>query len=527
MLIPKITYVGRVLSTAVTPNVYQISFKNDTTTDSTDTITAETWSTLIISGTPVLLQSESTGKEFTIGFEVGSIYTVAVRLTITDSDNRQIRTTALVVSNGVDINVLTLGLNPNVMAEGIVNYELEESFVVVAGANILTSYTNHYLDLTANGAYDYSQTTNTDITHTFTSSDRVTTRYTVDNTAVGIAVNTLYVETTYTPVVTVGREVIVTSATDCTYLDTYTFASNVVEKLIGRAGVDNSEMNYLELVANQNCCNTSSTIRLHPTYTFTLTPDAATYLATTTTTVVGGITYNVYTVTLDIGGIAASILSTVTNTNGNNSDTAITSISSFATASVADVEFLVSATLTDPVIVETNQMVITTSGGFSYTVDYTMTPDFATGTVTISITNTTYPSYPSGISVIENANSTTIRIESTAVFGSGTTIVNNNVMPDGIYNITYNDSGLSSTNLTGCAFVNCNTYCRVIKALANQCDPVIKIYYDALVNYSQCTTLTCESVCQLYSLLDSKLDECDCSIYQTNTIVATKNCGCS
>ena len=197
----------------------------------------------------------------------------------------------------------------------------------------------------------------------------------------GFILNDLYTEATFEAVIETPIDVIITSNADCTLLTVSSESTDLVEKLIGRAGVDNSEMKYLGLQLEQNCCNNSLDLKLAPQYDFSLAIVPGSELATTTVVSVGGNDYLIYLFSLQLNGlnIAPDCITSVQYTAGNNSDPTLTTLVGITNPIVlGGIETLVPAVLPSgfPVIVETNKIIITTIDGFVYTLDYTITPSY-------------------------------------------------------------------------------------------------------------------------------------------------------
>ena len=531
MLIPKITFTGYINSGVVAPVINNFSFKNDSSLSEGITIVSSVWSVTNLTGVPVILFGGSTTEmEFTVGIQ-DIIQTARIELSTTDSLGRTARTSMLVVNNGAgNINLINLELDTFVLPNGIVVLNPVEKQVTALGVALYGAspfFSTYDIDFTNNAVFDDSNPTGAAFETQYATTGTISALLSMTDLINGFILNDLYTEATFEAVIETPVDVIVTSNVDCTLLTVSSESTDLVEKLIGRAGVDNSEMKYLGLQLEQNCCNNSLDLKLAPQYDFSLAIVPGSELATTTVVSVGGNDYLIYLFSLQLNGlnIAPDCITSVQYTAGNNSDPTLTTLVGITNPIVlGGIETLVPAVLPSglPVIVETNKIIITTIDGFVYTLDYTITPSYGgIVTYTISTVTTTYPPLPTGITIVENVNNTVIEITPSAITSTTT------VFWDGIYQITLNDSGTSNSSITGCTFVDCETYCLIIKALANGCTPLVQILYDALTQFNQCTDIPCANICDLFAYLETLLNECDCTIYQ-NTIISKRNgCGCN
>jgi hypothetical protein len=144
--------------------------------------------------------------------------------------------------------------------------------------------------------------------------------------------------------------------------------------------------------------------------------------------------------------------------------------------------------------------------------------------LTLEITDIEYPVNPCYVTITEEDTMTKLVIDSQLYFGCIDLEVDAlEAITDGIYTVTLSDSGISNEFVTGCQFVNCETRCLIVEALAKECNPVIAILYDALVDADYCQNVTCENYCDIYEMLQSLLVECDCANYSNNK-TAKKPC---
>jgi len=521
MLIPKISHLGYSNSVLVTPNVNTFSFKDIGLYSEGTIIIDYLWTATNLVGAPDIVLGYNQSEEFTLSIE-DIAHRTRVTMTITDSNNNVVQTSCLVINDGLgNISIIMIGIEPVILPSGLIAYELTENEELVLGATIYGTspfFTTYQLDYTNNGVYDVSQGDLDTIYNTFTGTSTIISKLSITDIVNVIPINQLFTQVAFEPVKENLIELSVTGNEDCTLLTVYSETVNYVEKLIARGDVDNSEMEFLGLTIDQNCCNNQLEFQLAPRYQFTLTEVPASAVATPTSITLSGFDYDVYHSDILIGGIDMDIVESITYTKGYNSNT--TTFTS-STLTLENVEYLIEDPIGggSPVIVENKTITITTNAGFVYIINYTITPAFTIPTsIDIEITSVTYPDFPDGISIVENSDNTSITI-SPEIYDLDT-------FYDGVYTITMSDSDISNSFVTGCTFVDCETYCLIIKALANNCNPFIKILYDALKNFNNCFNIPCKNICELYAYLESLLDECDCTIYHNNVKSKNKRCGC-
>lgn len=532
MLIPNIKFIGYLNSVVVVPSINNYSFKENSFLSTGKTIVTRTWSYTILSGSVIaVLGGSLTDEEFTIGLDATLAVTARIELSVTDSDGRIAKTSMLVIDDGGgNINIIDLKLDSFVLPTGIVVFTPVETQTTAAGVALYGSspfFSTYDIDYTNNAVFDDSNPTGANFENQYATTGNINALLSMTDLINGFILNDLYTEVSFEAVIENPLDIIITTNSTCTLLEVSSQSTNLVELLVGRAGLDNSDMEYLSLKLDQNCCNAILDIKLAPQYNFSFS------IVPLTTTIsipppitIGGFDYLIYEFSLELGGLNLdpSLITSVEYTAGGNSSPVLSTLTTITNPIVLpQIQTMVPAILPDPVspeIVENNKVIITTSNGYIYTIDYTITPSYlAIATFTIVVTTTIYPIFPTGITVVENVNNTVIQIDP-SVFSS-------TVFVDGIYQVTLNNSGISNTAITGCTFVDCETYCLIIKALANGCNPIIQILYDALVQFNLCTNIPCTNVCDLFVYLESLLNECDCSIFQNNIISKNNRCGCN
>jgi hypothetical protein len=523
MLIPKITFTGEFLNNTVVPNFRSYSFKEDALLSEGVTIASWAWSYDVIIGAPVIIESGVTNEShFTIGIEEGLGQLIRVFLTVTDNLGRTASSNLFIYDDGAgNLSITSMLVDTYVLPNGLTVFVPGELQIPITGIVFLPGgFDTYEMDYTNDGIYDDSITEG-NFEHQYTTTDTVTARLSM--TAPGFFAGALYIDSTFDPVIEEPRDIIIEKNDDCTLLTVSSESTDYIEKLIGRAGIDNSSMKYLGLTLEQNCCNNLQELRLAPTYNFSISEVPFTKQATIEVVNINGFDYRVYTVSVQVDGLDSACIESVAYTAGYNSDPTLTPLMGIGSPLMVNVQFLVEEPLVlglTPVIVENNQIVITTTEGFEYTINYTLTPDYVPLVpITLAVTSVDYPAYPDGISIVENVNNTVIQISPD--------LYEWDAFVDGVYQATLNDSGISNTQITGCTFVDCETYCLIIKALANGCNPLIQVLYDALVNFENCRNIPCTNLCDLYAYLETLLDECDCAIYQNNIISKKNGCGCN
>lgn len=531
MLIPNIKFIGYLNSVVVVPSINNYSFKENSFLSTGKTIVTRTWSYTILSGSAVaVLGGSLTDEEFTIGLDATLAVTARIELSVTDSDGRIARTSMLVIDDGGgNINIVDLKLDSFVLPSGIVVFTPVETQTTAAGVALYGSnpfFSTYDIDYTNNAVFDASNTTGANFENQYATTGNINALLSMTDLVNGFILNNLYTEASFEAVIENPLDIIMTTNSTCTLLEVSSQSTNLVELLMGRAGLDNSGMEYLSLKLDQNCCNNALDIKLAPQYTFSfsIVPSSERILIDPPITI-GGFDYLTYEFDLELGGLNLdpSLITSVEYTAGGNSSPVLSTLTTITNPIVLlQIQTMVPAILPSgfPVIIENNKVIITTSNGYIYTIEYTITPSYlAIPTFIMNVTTTTNPVFPTGVTVVENVNNTVIQIDP-SVFSS-------TVFIDGIYQVTLNNSGISNTAITGCTFVDCETYCLIIKALANGCNPIIQILYDALIQFNSCTNIPCTNVCDLFAYLESLLNECDCSIFQNNIISKNSGCGCN
>lgn len=522
MLIPKITYSAFIPHVSVIPNVNEFSFVGSCDT----TIDTISWSHSFHIGNPTVIYSNPDKANFSI-FVEDAHSVVRVILEIVDTDGRKAKSTVLIVNDGINLYILGIQLMPYILPNGITVYSLDEHIEVLVGASVYTPpllFTSYQIDYSNNGTYDVISP-NADNQYTkFTTLETVTSRLSVENTSHTIPLDLLYTEASFEAVLEEPDDLIVTTNDSCDLVTVKSQTVDYVEKLMAIADVDNSEMRFLGLTFNQNCCNNLMEIKLAPRYQFNVAFDPSNITVTNRIETVGSNDYRVYLLNVELHGmnISPSYVDSIMYSVGHGSSTSLISTNGITSSIILEgVEVLSESPVGAgyPIIVENKQVVITTVEGFIYTIDYTITPRHdSVPSFVVDVTNIIYPPFPDGLTIDQRTDGTYINI--TPEF------LSSEYFWDGVYQVTLNDSELSNSYITGCAFMDCETYCIVVAALAKRCNPMIKILYDALKNFKDCPGIPCTNLCDLYRYLETLIDECDCAIYQNNIVKKKGDCGC-
>jgi len=525
MLIPKIIFTGSTDSTGIVPVITNFSFIESSDVSEGITVTGWTWTHTILSGSSVaVIGGASDTQEFTIGFTTVATYRARVELTTTDSLNRTAKTSILIINDGVNTNVIFLGVTAYVLPNGLVTYLPDNNQTTIVGAALYSGtvfFNTYQIDYTNNTSYD---DTNTDLSifeNQFATTDIITSRLSITDTVNSIAIDELYTEVTLTPVIENPKDVIVTTNSDCTVLTVSSESKDYIEQLTGRVAPEPTT-EFIGLEIEQNCCNNTMNFELAPRYNLVADGINGTEQSLPEIVNINGNNYNTATIDILITGIDATLVQSIQYTSDYNSGSTLYTSNSPNTLTI-NVMFLIENPLGSgfPVIVENKTILITTINGDVYTINYTISPNVGLGNVLDVVVVTTslgFPPFPDGITVVENVNNTVINISSS--------IYSSDKFFDGVYQVTLSNSDISNSFITGCTFVDCETRCLVISALAHGCDPMVQVLYDALIQFNSCLNIPCTNLCDLYAYLETLLDECDCAIFQNNVISGENRCGC-
>jgi hypothetical protein len=445
---------------------------------------------------------------------------------------RTANTQSYIIKDILDnVNFIGLNVSAVVASDGLVNFTPSDNVSNIIGTPILNvspAFTTYDIDFDNDTIYDSSNNDASTFSNTYStltsviSGNNKKATLSLTESTNSLILGDIYTEVSFEAVNTLPQDVIINNI-NCNTLEAYSPSVNYLNKLVGYGGIDNSDMSTLEVTIDQNCCNVQTVFNLYPSYNFELT-NLNSCTATVNQLTVGGFLYDIYTMPLQITGIDSSLVKNVKFTKGANSNTTLVDN---GTSLTIVPEYLLDNPFPSghPLIVENKQIIITTTKDYVYIINFTITPDNVLATCTgESLTSIVYPDYPEGILVKQDALRATYIEISSDIYSY---VVNNeSLFFDGIYTISLSENAQSSTTVSGCKFIDCQTNCLILKALVNDCDPVISILYDALLQINNCSGISCNNLCDTYAYLESLLNECDCSILQNNSISSSSDCGC-
>jgi hypothetical protein len=430
--------------------------------------------------------------------------------------------TMRLVGDGTNVAYAGLDLDAFVLPTNNDQFTIQEYSDAIVGT-LPVAYTLFSFDATSDSIIEATSLIGT--TFTYTSSVTPTTATITAATAVGVLTSQVGVE-----LVDGVSELEVISTTEtgneigCTQLEVWSQTVDYVEKLIGRGDIDNSEMSYLGVDVMLNCCESGvESFKLAPIYDFTLSASDCAQDELGTIVVIGPDSYQLWETTVTLGGIDTSVITELRYSGANRNFPNTMQVNGGTPVNEFRVQYLMPDTLPVPVVPETYLIQVTNSAGFVYNIQYTLTPAsmFTPGTcdnISFEFDSISYPENPCYVSVVEDVDRTYLLIDSQLYNGCLGDEEVLESMADGIYQVTLSDSGISNEFVTGCEFVNCETRCLVIEALAKECDPIISIVYDALVDSRVCDNVTCQNLCDLYEMLQALLSACDCAKYSNNKV---------
>lgn len=448
-------------------------------------------------------------------------FNVLVKLTYATGEYTHI----IVRGDGTNIAYVGVDIDVFILPENNVQFDVQEYTASIVGTYPGISYTTYNFDATNDTVIDSTASAEVVFSHTYNadSTAKINVVTSVGNIDTTIGVQTLTISSL--------SELIVNSESECTELEIWSQTANYVEKLVARGDVDNSEMEYLGVTITMNCCESEAKeFKLAPLYQFSLNNTTCEEDELSPVTV-NGYSYLLYNTNMVLSGIDPSVIAELRFDGGNRNTPGTLVVNTNSPVTEFTVQYLMPNEIpVPPVVTEDYTIVITTTAGFEYTINYRITPNFLSApgscAIGIEINNVTYPENPCYVTVVEDLDRTYLNIDSQLYYGCLENDEELEAMSDGIYTVEVNDSGISNEFVTGCEFVNCDTYCLVLKALANECDPVIQIIYDALVGAKDCDVISCQNYCDLYEMLLALLEECDCVSY-TNNKVSKQPCGCN
>ena len=512
MNIPKIEVEGYRLDTFNSTNVINITLRNASSTS----VDAE-WLWSVVTSIGNITYSNTSLDYITLTCEL-NVFSTVVTLTLDNGFSCNIR----ILSDGANVFYAGINIDVFILPENNIQFATSGYTEALVGSSTAT-YTAFTFDATSDAIIDDTSSIPVVFSHTYNSNKTATIGAT---TIVGSLSTTIGVEPygvgCKDPIL---KDLIVNSVGECTGLEVWSQTVNYVEKLIGRGDVDNSSMSYLQVDTVINCCESGATsFKLAPLYEFSL---AASNCVQDEghTIVVGADLYDVWNTTVTLSGIDLSLISSLKYSGWDRTQPTVLQLENIPPINTFVVEYLLPAVNPlAPVIIDTFIVEVTTVAGFVYTFSYELTPNNTCSNIEFEIVSITYPENPCYVEIIEDVDRTYLSIDSQLLFGCiDTNTVALEAMTDGIYTISLQDSGISNEIVSGCEFVNCDTRCQIIEALAKQCDPVIVMLYDALVDAKECNNITCENMCDLYEMLQALLSACNCTNY-ANRVVEKKPC---
>lgn len=526
MLISQIDYTGKTTGTINGQNIMTISLKEVSQTNSV--VNSITWAYGVVTGPGTASLSNVSDKDVALVIDNTQDIVVSITLTVTDTDGYTSQSRIRITKSGSNVLFEGLKVDSFILPNGLVEFTPLDNVVAINGTPTITTpaFTEYWFDKENDAVWDVQDNSGSipTFSNTYTSTSV---------TAVVANTNSLvFNQVAFNAIIENPLELIVNSTVDCKTLTAYSETENYLSKLIGRGDIDNSEMTHLGVTLTTNCCTTGSIqYDLPPTYKFELSQ--GTYVQTGTYLVDyygTGYNYEVNDVPFTLTGIDPSIVTSIVYTNRGES-TNTTTITSFTDPISFNVEVLIETDEPNPPgypvtgsqVSQTNTITILTTKGFTYVITYTLSDPFVTQ-MTLTIDSIVYEEYPCDIIVTAEPSNTILTLTSSA-FNLSECGKDTIALPDGIYQITLNDSGISNETVTGCKFVDCETYCLIIKAIASGCDPSVGILYNALTYSDNCIDVSCQNLCDLYEILNSLLEECDCTLYKNN-VKSTIPCGC-
>lgn len=524
MLISEITYTGVTTGTLNGQAVMTISLKDTSKTNGT--IVSRVWAYGVVTGPGTATISNSSDEDVCLIIDTKNI-TVNVTLTVTDSDGFICQSRAQIIRSGLNTGFYAINADAFVLPGNLVEFTPIDNVQTISGVISIPTpaYSQYWFDKENDNIWDIQDTSGSIPTFSYV--------YGISNYQAKVASTNATVYTTIAfNAVTTGKDLIVTSINDCTELSAYSESEDYLSRLLERGNLDNSNMKYLQVTLTNNCCASESVVcKIYPLYGISISQGEYTNtdkdipaeewpLSVACPTVPD---FRLFTVPITISGITVSNVLSIQHTNrGIPGYITVTGSLTF------DLEVLFEGYSTGVCgnqISQTNTIILTTTEGLIYTIVYTLVDNGSITSMNLEIDSITSPTEaqlnPCDINIVEEPSNTVMYL-TPANFG-----LTLDSFPDGIYQVTINDSGISNETISGCTFVNCQMYCLIIKALANECPSTISILYEALVYSANCDNVSCQNLCDLYEMLVSLLDECDCTILSNTRPVISSNCGCN
>lgn len=528
MLISQIEYLNKTTGVINGQNIMTISLRESSQTNST--ISSISWAFGVISGPGTASLSNATDKDVCLIIDNTLDITVSITLTVSDNDGFTSQSRIRIIKSTADVIMQGLLVDSFILPDGLVEFTPIDNVVIIDGSPVINSpaFTEYWFDKENDAVWDIQD--NSGVIPTFSNI------YTVLTNVKAKIANTnalVFNEISFKPIIENPRNLVIDSSNDCKILTAYSETKNYLPKLVNRGNLDNSEMSCLQVTLTTNCCTANEIVYdLPPTYDLSLSQGVYTPSSILIDYFGTGINYYVNLAPITINGIDASLIDTIQYTNRGE----VSPLYSISNTNVFNLEVLIETDdpnppgypITGSEVPQTNRIIITTKKGFVYEIEYLLDNPYGGVPLqmTLSIISITYPEYPCGITIVNEPSNTVLIVDSHA-FNLNDCDNEIIALPDGIYQITLNDSGISNETISNCLFVDCETYCLIIKALANNCSSTIGILYDALSYSKNCDNVSCQNLCDLYETLMNFLEDCDCTIFQNNIVNPSSNCGCS
>lgn len=502
------------------------------------TIISTKWTTDILSGTANNLYPDTGGtfiplienQDLTLFFSWINIENIAVTLTVTDEEGKE-STSSIWIANDMTYPnpdywlFYGIKIDEVILPNGLVEFT-PSPFVI----DLLTS--TDISDISTFDVFTFDKYNNgIDITNSSINPTTFqgiytelftfnTTKLTNTNFTGGYPIDLQsYVIPMFNPTILNAKDLILTNINDeCSSISAYSEIKSYIDKLSGRT--NNNTMSELRVELITNCCE-KNTYSLAPHYNFDLSISGCTAVITPPTqATINGNLYDIYTYTLTIAGISNTVVSSITVSDISNTFV----ITNPTTMTITGLKYYIPVGLLPQYDAAFN-IIVMNIAGHSYSFDYTVSGDsLLSCSDRLLDLDITYPELPCGIEIVENTDNTSLLFNSTA-YGE-TSCSMEDTLTDGIYQVNLLYNNLNNERISNCIFIDCDTYCKVVKALSMECNPIIQILYDSLKYMDNCDILTCQNKCDTYETLVNYLKECDCTLFENN-VVKKKGCGCN
>lgn len=524
MIIARITPLIATVNQVVTDYVATITF-DSVSSSSNVVINSYEWNTLLSSGSG-FLNPNTNGTSLpaiqtptlSLSFNFLTVSKIILRLTVTDSENKQSIQTAVITHNSNTLNpeiyFRTIEVNPILLPQGLTEFRTTVvNKELISDSFITNVFTTLHFDREYDGIINQTGAINTVFSSTYQEECNFNTTY-ISGTGGSITSNEVFNTVMFNLVIQNAQDLVIQLSNECKIVDLYSQTKSYIDQLTGRTA--NNSMRYLEITAMVNCCKSEKIVhKLAPKYTFEITPSQCVDTGQVFVDPLGN-EYEVHTMTITITGINSGYVGSVAYDgimNPNTNKLELQLLTFYVPIAPA------------PDNAQPHVITITTIDNFVYTINIDYQTIIGLCEKTPVITSVEYPEYPCGLITLNSINETRIILNS-HFFNYSECDTNIIPLPDGIYYFQLNNSGLSNQTISNCKFFNCQTYCMVVKAIANKCNLFIKPLYDALVYADNCDIVTCEEKCYMYEILRGYLSECDCLIYENENKLPDLNTGC-